>query len=474
MSTCENLGRTVKRRGARDAETQRRRRKFDNYKVLYKPLRGCEKIEIRNAFTYLFCTFKIPSLPHRSNSNFSQPLRLLSLLRLSVKLLIYANVICMSKIRIKGAGIQGLTCAWALRDLSPELYEAKSVPGGWIQTRVIDNFLFELGPRGFRPKGDGLYTLQLIRELGLEEELIAPPASASIRYIYLNGRLQALPHSLSSWFTPLGYKMGKGILRDLVMPQKKAETIQDYFSHRFGKDFTSNIVDPGVRGVFGGDISKLSFANCFPDVHKIASHNRSLILGMLKKKKAPQDPKWSKYPLLSFKQGMGTLIEALSKHFTIHTSTPLQDADIDCTTNHPSASIAVVNLGYREKFPVKGFGYLVPSHLNEPIMGCIFDSETFPQQNNHPEETRLTVMVGGTHQPHLLNHPDLIGLVQKTLYRHIGIKIEPQAAQITLCQNAIPQYGILDNLKGIGINDACLKGYQKGASYASSTSRASG
>ncbi len=377
------------------------------------------------------------------------------------------------RITIKGAGLQGLTAAYYLREYKPLVYEAKQQIGGWIQSCTVDNFLFELGPRGFRPKGDGLFTLKLIQELGLEKELIAPPKAAAIRYIYTKGSLHPLPYSFKSLFSFMGRSLLKGIFRDLLMPRKNdLHTINDYFSYRFGKTFTKRVVDPGVRGIFGGNIKELSFKQCFPEIYQEASNHRSLTLALLTKKAGEKDPIWSKYPILSFKKGMSTLIHALAEYAEIKTASRIEEADIDSVQKHPSASMAVVNIGYRKKvLPVSGFGYLVPSSENEPIMGCVFDSEIFPQQNNHPEETRLTVMLGGVEQPEMLDHPDLIGLVQKTLYRHMGIKKDPDAASITLCRDAIPQYRVGDTMQGVGVNSACRKGYEKGISYAHATHR---
>src|SRR5262249_33184471 len=62
----------------------------------------------------------------------------------------------------------------------------------------------------------------------------------------------------------------------------------------------------------------------------------------------------------------------------------------------PLASVVVVNFGFHRKvLKKKGFGYLIPSFEQEEILGVVWDSSVFPQQNLLPEETRLTVMIGG-------------------------------------------------------------------------------
>ncbi|MFN4174153.1 MAG: protoporphyrinogen/coproporphyrinogen oxidase [Parachlamydiaceae bacterium] len=361
-------------------------------------------------------------------------------------------------VTIKGAGIQGLAAAWTLREFNPVIYEREKRAGGWIRTCLEGNYLFEIGPRGFRPKGNGLYTLELIKELGLEKELICPPDEANIRYIYTETGLKRFPGEFKSLI--LG-----GVLRDLFLPAKPFHTIYDYFSYRFGTRFAKQIVDPALSGIYAGDIRKLSLKGCFPDIEAIARSNRSLIFGLLKKEKSFKDPKWSKYPLLSFKEGMETLTRHLSKRFTIHYEIE-RPCDIDCTPRYENrASLLVINLGYSKPvLKYKGFGYLVPSYLNEPILGCVFDSNVFPEHNQTIGQTRLTLMSGGALFPERLDDPLILEKSLFTLKKHLGINIDPDYIKITKCLDAIPQY---DNEgDGNGVNDAIKKGVLKGRCYA--------
>merc|ERR1712012_462283 len=58
----------------------------------------------------------------------------------------------------------------------------------------------------------------------------------------------------------------------------------------------------------------------------------------------------------------------------------------------PFVNVALVNIQYRGKvLDHQGFGFLVPSSQPDPILGCIYDSCTFPQGNR----TIFTVMMGG-------------------------------------------------------------------------------
>ena len=109
----------------------------------------------------------------------------------------------------------------------------------------------------------------------------------------------------------------------------------------------------------------------------------------------------------------------------------------------PSCSIATVNLGYRKNLLFKkGFGYLIPSKEKEDVLGVVFDSSAFPEQNRHTEETRLTVMLGGARNPAIaaqsLNTLETAAL--KAVRDHLAIQTEPDAIEIEVAEKAIPQY----------------------------------
>src|SRR5262245_5281250 len=118
------------------------------------------------------------------------------------------------KVVILGGGITGLAAAWFLKrkwksQVDVTLLEKSNRIGGWIRTHHEGNFLFELGPRGFRPTGQGKLTLELIHELGLEGKLIAASKTARRRFIYWKGKLH--PFSL-----PFLLRQGivKGVIHD--------------------------------------------------------------------------------------------------------------------------------------------------------------------------------------------------------------------------------------------------------------------
>src|SRR3989339_692222 len=99
------------------------------------------------------------------------------------------------KITILGAGISGLATAyWLDKDgFDVQILEAKSKPGGSMETSFENGFLVDYGPNS------GLETTPLIRqlvdEIGLSNEMIYASESSNKRYILRNDKLHALPTS---------------------------------------------------------------------------------------------------------------------------------------------------------------------------------------------------------------------------------------------------------------------------------------
>jgi oxygen-dependent protoporphyrinogen oxidase len=107
-------------------------------------------------------------------------------------------------------------------------------------------------------------------------------------------------------------------------------------------------------------------------------------------------------------------------------------------------SLHVVNLGYSEEvLPCTGFGYLVPTIEKERILGVVFDSKIFPQQNLRPKETRLTVM--------MRENSDPLKTAVDAVSKHLGVWQVPCVHQVFCAPHAIPQFelGHLDKVNAI-------------------------
>lgn len=325
-------------------------------------------------------------------------------------------------IKILGGGISGLSLGYYLKKYLQApitIFEKESRPGGMIASHYVGDFFFEKGPRTFMTSRSS-ELLSLIDELGLKDELIF--AQPQKRYIYYKGKLRSLKKMLP-------HIAARGVFRDLWTPPKSGdESIRNFGERRFGKWVTDHILDPMTSGIYAGSIDQLSVQKCFPSLKKMELAYGSVIKGL----KSP--PKGS---LFTLKGGMDMLIAALAERCQIITGSC--DAPQYSTIPQPGyfnyTGLQVVHLAYAKNLLKKGgFGYLVPSVYGRNVLGVVFDSCVFPQQNVCPEETRLTVMLRPCQDP--------LDEALKAVCDDLQIDQFPLQWAISKFDHAIPQMGI--------------------------------
>ena len=150
------------------------------------------------------------------------------------------------------------------------------------------------------------------------------------------------------------------------------------------------------------------------------------------------------------------------------------------------APIAVICSGYDEKsvkYPVDGFGFLVPQKENRNILGSIWTSSIF--KDRAPEgKIQFRSMIGGdgNHESINLTDEELTSLVTNDLADILSISSKPEFVKIYRWKYGIPQYhighseimkSIEENLVrtgnlfitgnayyGIGLNDCIKQSYK--------------
>lgn len=385
------------------------------------------------------------------------------------------------KVAILGGGISGLSLAYFLkkrsqRPLSISIFEKADLPGGWIHSSVEEGFFFEQGPRSLRGQ-DSAETVSLLRELGLEDQLVQAPPEAYVRYLYHQGRLEKVPASLFEAIrSPLTRPFIGTILKEVFKPQGDLadESIFAFFERRFSTTFAETFIDPMLKGIFAGDSRKLSMRAAFPKLKALEERHGSLIKGMLFSKRTE-----GLKGIYGLQSGMGSMVQALQTHLKdelqlanpvlkieksrngIHLETTSGSASFDRVISTlpahalqailppstlkddlkeiPFASVAICKLGYKtrvNRYP--GFGYLVPSREKQEILGVVFDSSAFPFHNRHPEETRMTVML----DPLERSPSACLDVAMRSVNRHLGIEKAPDFAKCTLAKQAIAQYPV--------------------------------
>jgi len=404
----------------------------------------------------------------------------------------------MKHIVILGAGISGLSLGWFLKRrfgqrISLKIFEKSDRPGGWIRTVRQIGFLFEQGPRSLRTAGAGIETLKLIEQLGIEEKIVTQDSLSSRRYLYTRGKLRGF--GLGSLpFSPLFWKSLPAFCKEFfVKPNDNGdESVYQFFHRRFNHFVAEHFADPLVLGIYAGDMHQLSLKSCFPLLYQLEKEKKSVIWGLLgrKKKKVRFASDFLNRMLsskvFSFRDGMEVLPEILASRLgeAIHYSsevTSLQcsfsnvlvklNNTIPVEADHvisavpaanlssffenrhteltnllmgiPTVTVAVVCLGYyRKLLKKKGFGYLIPSKENADVLGVVWDSAVFPQHNQLPEETRITVMIRCDK-----GNKNFLGSAREAVLRHLQIDAEPDAVSVFVAQDAIPQYTVGHTLR---------------------------
>lgn len=389
------------------------------------------------------------------------------------------------RIIILGAGISGLTAAWTIAQERPEMecliLEKEKRPGGYIETGKECGVIVEKGPHIFKTSRNSEF-LKLIEEAGFSSELITSSKKAKQRYLWIDGRIQ----------TALGANY-KSLLRSFISEWKKPaiskeETIWEFACRRFGSKIAERLFDPIVLGIYGGDSKKLSIDACFPVFKKWEKEKGSLtkaLLSFLVKRKKNKTPKG----LFSFKNGVGSFIQELEKkinfpilygeevlsiekrenkfhvfsqnssfeadevilalpaYATAALIKPLQEEVSNRLMRIPYQSITSINVLLEEDvLAYSGFGYLVPTIERETLLGVIFDSKIFPNQDAI-KYTKLTLMMRGSDA----SEEEIRLAVKRSLTKHLGISLLPKQVLWKKIPKAIPQYimGHKDNIEVI-------------------------
>ena len=285
----------------------------------------------------------------------------------------------------------------------------------------------------------------------------------------------------------------------------------EFATRRLGPQAYQRLVDPFVSGIFAGDPTRISLKAALPRLAELEAEYGSLITASrkLKKQRSKDDHGGAAGPggrLTSFPGGVSQLIDALgaalgdrvrlgtavsaltrtANGWTV-VAGDLTLADLDAVVlavpayaasqllsgvdsdfkaplaDIPYAPVAVVALGYPRaavEASLDGFGFLIPSSEERPVLGCLWTSSIFPGHRSPADHVLLRSMVGGARMPELAMKSDdeLTTLVREQLQQIMGLDAAPTFVNIARHKAAIPQYetGHLDRLAAV---NAALERY---------------
>ena len=199
----------------------------------------------------------------------------------------------MTKIAVLGAGISGLSTAFALESLAKQegleveivVLEKLERTGGKMMSVKSEGFLCEWGPNGFLDNKP--MTLDLCRSLGVDANLLRSNDNARKRFIYAAETLHRLPEDAASFFKskliswPGKIRLGCEML---VSPKRDDddESLADFARRRLGGEALERLIGPMVSGIFAGDPETMSVRSCFPRIYQLEQDYGGLLKAMAK------------------------------------------------------------------------------------------------------------------------------------------------------------------------------------------------
>jgi oxygen-dependent protoporphyrinogen oxidase len=444
-----------------------------------------------------------------------------------------------TRVVVVGGGITGLAAAYTLDregDCEVVLLEAESRLGGKIGTRTVpcngSELVIEEG-------ADSLFTrkpwaLDLADELGLEEELVEPQAKEFSMLI--GGKLQRVPGGLVTltYSEPdavaeacfLSDEAKQAVLDESLAPMGEGsdESIASFFRRRFGEEFSRLVAEPLLAGTHGGSPETLSMAALYPGYFDLEREFGSLAGGMavrrMRQATTPEPAGNRRGSFLSFRNGMGSFIEALAGNLgrtQVELNTAVSEIAAIAASSGEALSVAaedgrrwsaehvilaapsfvaapmlessapeaakllaeikhasgaIVTLAYRrDSIPgrLDGTGFLVPYNEDFPVTGGTWSSVKWP--GRAPSDTILVRLFLGRHGGlDVENSPeDTIIDTARVAFERLTLPIErPFFQTMKRWMHSLPQYevGHLERLDGIDAALTPLRGlHLAGTSY---------
>ncbi|MEP7026991.1 MAG: protoporphyrinogen oxidase [Candidatus Eisenbacteria bacterium] len=398
------------------------------------------------------------------------------------------------RVAVVGAGITGLALAHRLSSraraegipLELAVFEAAPMAGGHVRTVREDGYVIEAGPNGFLDRSPG--PLAMVRELGLDGQLIEARPEAKRRFLLRGGRLRRVPDSPATFFATDALSPA-GKLRLLLelwarrAPEGREETVFEFARRRIGHEAADVLVDAAVSGISAGDSRTLSLPAAFPLMATMEREHGSLLLAMLARRRQGKGPA----RLLTFRPGMETLVEAAARTLgaALRLSTPVRgltransrwrlelgggasweaddvalalpghgasalargfDPALAATLAETSFSgVAVVALAYRASAfarPLEGYGYLVTREEGLATLGVVWESTLF--DGRAPAgHVLVRAILGGPRRPGVatLAPEERVALARREFAATMGVSAEPVRVWTHAWPHAIAQY----------------------------------
>lgn len=400
-------------------------------------------------------------------------------------------------IAIIGGGIAGLSAAWYLQQAGIEytLLEASERFGGLIHTVYNNDCTIEFGPDAFITRKP--WAMALVKELGLEDELITVSDTFERIYVLANGQLCPLPDGLGLLVptnipafleSPLLSWGGKiRALLDYIIPAYEGdedESLANFVIRRMGEEVLDKLADPLLAGVYNAEMEKQSILATFPQYRALEKKYGSLIRGMIETQQ--QMPPSNEPASVSFRNGMGQLIDTLVSKLTgdlrlniaveklesgyqlqlsnggsfkvdgLILAVPAKIAASLLAAIAPEAADGLAQIRYagvgsmslvfsQSDVPnlLNAYGVVIPSSAGRNIDGMQWNSSKWSHRAPR-DKVLIRVFFGGPHTRAMLdkNEYELVAIVREEIRAILSITAKPEFYRLGKWENAYPQYDV--------------------------------
>lgn len=412
----------------------------------------------------------------------------------------------MKRVAIIGGGTAGLAAAYELARLAREgaavqgvLFEASTRLGGIVETVREGGFVIECGPDAW--VSEKPWALELAKELGLGDEVMASNDARRKTYVLIDKRLQAMPDGMRMMVpgdldaldaSELFSAGAKRAYRDEVVRAEELrasapthdESVAEFVRRHFGDEVLEKIGAPLLSGVFGGDVEKLSVRAVMAPFVAMEREHGSLIAALqLRAGSAKTLPVFT-----TLRNGMGTLVDRIiatipedwirltaevkfvsreENGWLVGTARGVERFDavmmaapVDVARallapvderagqlmEMEASSSVVVGFGFVDaaRFVVpQGFGFLVPPGSDNLLLACTFVDQKF--DDRVPQGGRLVrAFFGGKAADRLMlcGNDETASVARMELARILGPLPEPQMTVVRRWPRSLPQYGV--------------------------------
>jgi oxygen-dependent protoporphyrinogen oxidase len=410
------------------------------------------------------------------------------------------------RVAIIGGGISGLSAAYYLarHGVASTIVESRPRLGGVIQTEHVDGCTVEAGPDSFLSAKPA--ALDLIRELGLEAEVIGSNDRVRRTYVRRRGRLVPLPDGLmmmvptrilpmlASPLVGFGTKLRMGLeLFRAPKPKAADQSVTEFILEHYGREAVDYLAEPLLAGVYGGDPAELSVRSVLGRFVELSERYGSLTRGVLAERAKAARARGNAAPPPLFRTLKGGLqqmtdavgaaiaghaevryarvegVERAAAGFRLRLDGDWLDADrlVVATEAHsaarflppvdgrlaellgavPYSSSMTVALGFEAADfagrPPDGFGFLVPRVERRRLVACTWVGTKF---SHRAPQAKLVArcFLGGRQDAAILDRSDsdVLAIVREELREIAGVTAEPRFHRLSRWPRSMAQYTV--------------------------------